>query len=123
MRDATRTLPACAEWIVPVSPVEDIWDWQEGRCAFCGWDGDRLVRDHDHDTDLIRGLLCGPCNTYEPYGLGNAWKLYRQGVNPANILAIHELYEPMNLTIMDRAYIRHRDSDPEWQRLIAWNTL
>jgi hypothetical protein len=45
---------------------------QKGRCAICDIRGDirelgfikrkSLCVDHDHDTQAIRGLLCGPCN-------------------------------------------------------------
>ena len=40
---------------------------QKGKCACCGIHRNELTRnfavDHDHDTGLIRGLLCGNCNT------------------------------------------------------------
>ena len=40
---------------------------QKGKCACCGTHQNELTRnlavDHDHDTGLIRGLLCGKCNT------------------------------------------------------------
>jgi len=43
---------------------------QSGCCAICDSEGPRhgdgIIRldvDHDHDTGLIRGLLCNPCNT------------------------------------------------------------
>lgn len=43
---------------------------QNYRCAICGCDEDREGRrfaiDHDHDTGLVRGLLCTRCNV----GLG-----------------------------------------------------
>lgn len=43
---------------------------QEGRCAVCRREPDttkrRLHVDHDHDTGVIRGILCHGCNT----GLG-----------------------------------------------------
>jgi hypothetical protein len=39
---------------------------QGGACACCGGvneNGMRLAVDHDHSTGMIRGLLCGTCNT------------------------------------------------------------
>ena len=39
-----------------------MYDEQEGKCAICGCEADRLDVDHSHLTDRIRGLLCGPCN-------------------------------------------------------------
>lgn len=40
---------------------------QDGKCAICGGQpngpGTRLHIDHCHDTNRIRGLLCGKCNT------------------------------------------------------------
>ncbi len=38
---------------------------QRGVCAICRRATPRVI-DHDHDTDLVRGLLCYPCNNDEP---------------------------------------------------------
>lgn len=38
--------------------------WQDDRCAICGVRSD-LVEDHDHQTGLVRGLLCRGCNIRE----------------------------------------------------------
>lgn len=35
---------------------------QNGCCAVCGRK-EKLVVDHDHETNRVRALLCSPCNT------------------------------------------------------------
>ena len=46
----------------------ELLESQKGRCAICGNlpDTRRLSVDHDHETGVVRGLLCSHCNT----GLG-----------------------------------------------------
>lgn len=39
--------------------------WHKGRCGICGEVPRLLVIDHDHNTALIRGLLCDDCNKRE----------------------------------------------------------
>lgn len=81
-------------------PLEDdllIDVWQDGRCAVCGG-RKRLLLDHDHETALIRGLLCCSCNTLEGRGsdpLG-VFAKYRWR-NPATILGVITRYiDPMS---------------------------
>lgn len=43
-----------------------IFDMQDGRCAICDErprTGESLFVDHCHSADVVRGLLCGHCNT------------------------------------------------------------
>jgi len=40
---------------------------QNGCCAICKEPTDKLVVDHCHEGNFVRGLLCSPCNT----GLGH----------------------------------------------------
>lgn len=35
---------------------------QEGRCAICEREGQKMEVDHDHDTGAVRALLCSRCN-------------------------------------------------------------
>ena len=35
----------------------------KNRCEICGKRSERLVIDHDHDTGIVRGVLCSACNT------------------------------------------------------------
>lgn len=51
-----------------------MWRLQKGLCSICGRSaketsskGDRLHVDHCHETGVVRGLLCSPCN----HGLGH----------------------------------------------------
>lgn len=49
---------------------EQMYKEQGGVCAICQratGKTKRLAVDHDHDTGLVRGLLCGPCNKLVGY--------------------------------------------------------
>ncbi|MGW1135718.1 endonuclease domain-containing protein [Streptomyces griseoluteus] len=64
--------------------------WHRDRCAVCGYRDPRLVRDHDHETGMIRGLLCRSCNGLEPHDDG-LFEKYRSQP-PAQILGIRLRY-------------------------------
>lgn len=49
---------------------ETLYKEQGGKCFICQRATGRTKRlavDHDHDTGLVRGLLCGPCNKLVGY--------------------------------------------------------
>jgi hypothetical protein len=79
-------------WQVP-APGMTMAQWQAGRCAGCGIEGETLVRDHNHQTGLERGLLCRSCNTAEGQSRSGRWARWRSGWNPATLLGIEEIYE------------------------------
>jgi hypothetical protein len=108
--DWARTEPACFDWPV-VAPnelrarrearagyclidwdgVDALKEWQQHRCAVCGFDQDKLVVDHDHRTALVRGLLCSLCNHRKGQGGGALFDAYRARP-PAVLLGVEEVY-------------------------------
>jgi ribosomal protein S14 len=61
--------------------------WQRDRCAICGRRRE-LIRDHDHETGLIRGFLCRQCNTQEGAGHHPEYG----AIHPALICGVREMY-------------------------------
>jgi hypothetical protein len=59
------------EYGLSVEEYNHMFTVQNGNCAICGCNQSELTRhlavDHNHDTGLVRGLLCIPCNV----GIGN----------------------------------------------------
>lgn len=106
--------PACWSWgaMTPVGADPDeqtlrraFRDWHAGRCAVCGVSHMPLVDDHDHDTGLIRGLLCRSCNGREPHDDG-LFRKYREKP-PAQILGVYLRYwDPF------RGWAEPRDTTP-----------
>lgn len=91
-------VPACWSWDAAIRGGNEdeqglrrvFHEWHAGRCAVCGFRVERLIDDHDHDSGLIRGLLCRSCNGREPHDDG-LFRKYRERP-PAQILAIHLRY-------------------------------
>lgn len=51
---------------ITMEQYADLWDRQGRACGLCGKQGTRTVVDHDHATNVVRGILCPGCNV----GLG-----------------------------------------------------
>ncbi|MGW9438669.1 endonuclease domain-containing protein [Streptomyces sp. NPDC055607] len=113
--------PACHSWPYPRAvplpgqdPVDLLVTWHASRCAACGhhWPGD-LVGDHCHQSGLLRGLLCGICNTAE----GTApprhprWLRYRT-LTPALILGVHLPYNRAVRRRLSQALAHPDQHDP-----------
>ena len=64
----------------------------DGCCAACGG-SDQLAVDHDHDSGLVRGILCRACNT----GLGLL------GDSPQRLLAL--------IGYLQLHALKHREAD------------
>ena len=52
---------------INIEQYNDLFDAQNGRCAICGIHQSELDKklyvDHDHNTGVVRGLLCQKCNS------------------------------------------------------------
>ncbi len=71
-----------------LSPYQYMLDQQNGVCAICGLKdktGRALAIDHDHKTNLVRGLLCGSCNR----GLGLFGDSYERLLEATKYLEKH----------------------------------
>ena len=67
---ARKALFARKSWLRQYGLTLETFDWlyesQGGQCAICSTDLERSGRlthvDHDHDSGVVRGLLCRRCN-------------------------------------------------------------
>jgi hypothetical protein len=65
-------IAVCRRYGITREQYEEMWTRQGGRCAICNRLGSevhargkavlRLAVDHDHETGVVRGLLCNGCN-------------------------------------------------------------
>ena len=65
-RDRDRTKYRAQKYGLTEQELRDMLDESKGVCAICSRT-DRLVVDHNHDTGVVRGLICHKCNR----GLGH----------------------------------------------------
>jgi Autographiviridae endonuclease VII len=52
-----------ARYGMTIADYEAMYERQGGRCAICGTSEEKLVVDHNHQTNSVRELLCHLCNT------------------------------------------------------------
>lgn len=105
-----------------MSPVWKTWPeskWFDRlRCAMCGFADDRTVRDHCHETGLVRGRLCYSCNQIETSSDAEHWQAWRAWDNPAGASNVVEVYRdhlgetPLHFT-SDLSYLT-RSEQREW---------
>ena len=65
-RDRFRDYDLKRKYGITGSEYHELLYAQDGRCAICRTDDPGARRfhvDHDHETDVVRGLLCSRCNT------------------------------------------------------------
>jgi len=66
-KEKARNSTLVRKYGITSKTVEQMRREQKGKCAICGKVTKNLNVDHHHDTDTVRGLLCGTCNR----GIGN----------------------------------------------------
>ena len=71
--------------------LDELWGWQENRCAMCGFEDSKIVMDHCHESGLIRGLLCHSCNLNESSNDEFRWQIYRK-FPPTTLLNVKVFY-------------------------------
>ena len=54
----------CRTYNISPAAYSEMIERAGGLCEMCGEMPKRLVVDHDHDTDAVRGLICDPCNHF-----------------------------------------------------------
>lgn len=60
--DAVRASKRKSRYGITPEQFDAFFEMQGGVCAICGIKPRRWEVDHAHDTKIVRGLLCGPCN-------------------------------------------------------------
>jgi len=55
------------------------WGGTTEPCNICGINKERMVRDHNHRTGFIRGVLCEQCNSWLGVYEGNLNRVKKRG--------------------------------------------
>jgi hypothetical protein len=93
-KDIDRDLHLQRKFGIGTAEYEALLEAQGGVCAICGRPprkGSSLHVDHDHDTGLVRGLLCFRCNgglgqfAESPQRLMDAAEYLEGGLEPVHI--------------------------------------
>lgn len=63
-----------------LAEYNDLVEKQDGACGICGDIPTKLVVDHDHATDKVRGLLCNHCNLMLGHAKDNVSRLLEAGI-------------------------------------------
>ena len=95
--------------------------WQVGRCGICGVHQEKCSRrhalDHDHDTGLVRGLLCTGCNLQEGWSPNILFRRWKSGMNPCAIFGWHYYHRgasaPLPITAAQASLLESRAAERE----------
>mgnify|MGYP001597132189 FL=1 len=62
---ARRRLALKSNYNITEDDYNTLLETQQFRCKICGkpWTFEQLCVDHSHVTGIVRGLLCGKCNS------------------------------------------------------------
>ena len=61
-KEAKRNNTYMRKYGITLDTYNEMYTEQSGCCKICNEHYDKLHIDHDHNTNRVRGLLCGLCN-------------------------------------------------------------
>lgn len=86
---------------------EKIKSYQNGKCAICDTEQTRreLVVDHNHRTNVVRGLLCDKCNLLLGHADDSVLKL-KKAIEYLNKIHLHEKLDSKNASELSKMVSR-----------------